>query len=163
MPCIVYITFSFSTSCWLYMGLIRPCMEYPSHVWDGFTHTELLNKIESKVFRLIDSPPRTDCFWSLTLHRNAASLAIFYCYFHANCSSELVNCMPSSLPQPRRTRFYTCSHPYSVHPPYARVNQYLHPFFPFIGKLWNSLPESVFPSSLNLNSFKRWVSRHLQH
>ncbi|MPC25355.1 hypothetical protein E2C01_018463 [Portunus trituberculatus] len=31
------------------------------------------------------------------------------------------------------------------------------------GKLWNSLPASVFPSSLDLNSLKREVSRHLSH
>ena len=35
----------------------------------------------------------------------------------------------------------------SVHLPYARVNKHLHSFFPSTGELWNSLPESVFPSS----------------
>ena len=109
----------------LYMGLIRPCMEYVSHVWDGFMHTELLNMVQSKDFCLIDSSPLILC-WKV------ASLAIFYHYFHANCSSELANCMPRS-------------HPYSVHLPYARVNQHLHTFFPSTGKLWNSLPESAFP------------------
>ena len=43
----------------------------------------------------------------------------------------------------------------------ARVNQQLHSFIPFTGKLWNSLPDSVFPPSYNLNSFKRGVLRHL--
>ena len=50
-----------------------------------------LNKVESKAFRLIDSPLLTDCLQPPTLHRNVASLAIFYRYFHANCSSELVS------------------------------------------------------------------------
>ena len=31
-----------------------------------------------------------------------------------------------------------------------------------IYKLWNSLPESIFPPSYDLNSFKGGVSRHLQ-
>ena len=39
----------------LYRGLIRPCMEYASHVWGGSTHTALLNRVESKAFRLINS------------------------------------------------------------------------------------------------------------
>merc|ERR1711980_70278 len=34
-------------------------------------------------------------------------------------------------------------------------------FIPFTGKLWNSLPESIFPPAYDLDSFKRGVSRHL--
>ena len=49
----------------LYRGLIRPCMEYASQVWGGSTHTALLNRVESKAFRLINSPPLTDCLQSL--------------------------------------------------------------------------------------------------
>ena len=71
----------------LYRGLICPCTEYASHVRGGSTHTELLNKVESKAIRLIDSP-------LLTLRCNVASLFICYRYFHVNCSSELANCMP---------------------------------------------------------------------
>ena len=43
----------------LYRGLICPCMEYASHVWGGSTHTALLNRVESKAFRLINSSPLT--------------------------------------------------------------------------------------------------------
>ena len=78
----------------LYRGLIRPCIEYASHIWGGSTHTALLNKVESKAFRLINSPPLTDCLQSLNVRRNVASLSIFYRYFHGYCSSELANCMP---------------------------------------------------------------------
>jgi hypothetical protein len=69
--------------------------------------------------------------------------------------------MPPPLPRPRRTRLSTLSHPYSIHLPNSRVNQHLHSFIPFTGKLWNSLSDSVFPPSYDLNSFKRGVSRHL--
>ncbi len=59
----------------------------------GFhTHTALLNRVESKAFRLINSPPLTDSNVPLNLRRNVASLSIFYRYFQANCSSELANC-----------------------------------------------------------------------
>ena len=84
------------------------------------------------------------------------------CIFHANCSSEFANCILSPLLQPRRIRFSTHFHPSSVHFSYAKINQYLHSFFLSTGKLWNSLPESVFLSYYNLNSFKRTVARHLQ-
>ena len=145
----------------LYKGLIRPCVEYASHVWGASTHTQLLSRVESKAFRLIASPPLTDCLESLSLRRNVASLAIFYRYYHANCSSELANCMPPPLMRPRCTRLSTHSHPFSVHPPFARVNQYLHSFFVSTGELWNSLPLSVFPATFDLTRFKREVTRHL--
>ena len=136
----------------LYRGLIRLCMEYGSHVWEGSTHAALLNRVESKAFHLINSPPLTDCLDFLSHRRNVASLSLFYRYFHADCSSELANYMPPFLPQ-----LYNSSHPYSVHLPNERVNQYLHSFIPYIGKFWNFLPLSVFPPAYDLNSFKRRV------
>ena len=57
----------------LYKGLIRQCMVYGSHVREGSIHTVLLNKLESKAFCLINSPPLTDCFDSLGHRRNVAS------------------------------------------------------------------------------------------
>merc|ERR1711980_11675 len=147
----------------MYRGLVRPCMEYASHVWGGSTHTALLDRVESKALRLINSPPLTSCVLPLKLRRNVASLSISYRYFHANCSSELANCMPPPLPRPRCTRLSTLSHSYAVQTPNARVNQYLHSFIPSTGKLWNSLPWSVFPPSYDLNAFKRGVSRHLSN
>ena len=88
-------------------------------------------------------------------------LSVFYRYFHANCSSELANCMPPLLPRPRNTCLSSHAHPYTVQTPFARVNQYLQSFLPSTGKLWNRLPASVFPSDYGLNAFKRGVSRHL--
>lgn len=142
-------------------GLIRPCMEYSSHVWGGSSHTALLDRVESKALRLINSPPLTNCLQSLSHRRNVASLSIFYRYFHGNCSTDLANCMPRLFLRPRCTKLSSSSHPYSVQLPNARVNQYAPSFIPFTDKLWNSLPASVFPNSYNLSSFKREVSRHL--
>ena len=147
----------------LYRGLIRPCMEYASHVWGGSTHTALLNRMESKAFRLINSAPLSDCLQLLSHRRYVASLALFYSYFHANCSSDLANCVPPLLPRPRCTILAFSSHPYSVHPSNATVNKYSESFIPFSGKLWNSLPASIFPSAYDLNCLKREVSRHSFH
>ena len=47
---------------------------------------------------------------------------------------------------------------------HARVSQYSQSFIPISGKLWNSLPASVFPPARDLNYFReREVSRHLSH
>ena len=128
-----------------------------------FRHKQLsalINRVESKAFCLINSPPLTDCLNPFNHHHHVASLSLFCCYFHADCSSELANCMPPSLPWPHCTSRST-SHPYSVHLYNARVNQYLHSFVPYTGKLWDSITLCVFPSAYDLNSFKRGVSRHL--
>ena len=85
----------------------------------------LLNRVESKAFRLINSSPLTDCLQPLSHCLNVASLALFYRYFHGNCSSDLANCMPPLLPRPRCTRLASSCHPYSLHLPNAKVIQIL--------------------------------------
>ena len=125
------------------------------------SHSLTKQSLKSKAFRLINSPPLTDCLDSLSHRRNVASSSIFYRSFHADCSSELANCMLPSLPRPRCTRLSNSFHIYSVYLPNARVNQYLHSFIPYTNKLWNSLPMFFFPPAYDLNSFKREVLRHL--
>merc|ERR1712035_143430 len=49
---------------------------------------------------------------------------------------------------------FLLSYPFSVQLSNARVNQHLHSFIPFTGKLWDSLPESLFPPAYDLHSFK---------
>src|SRR5678816_3858491 len=46
--------FSSSQLIQLYKGLIRPCMEYCSHIWGGSGFTRLLDRVESKAKRLIN-------------------------------------------------------------------------------------------------------------
>ena len=128
-------------------------MKYGSHIWGGSIHTALLNRVESKAFCL-NSPPLTDCLDSL---KSPTQCCIFI-YFLVHCSSELANCMSLPLLQPCCTRLSTSSHPYSVHLPNERANQYLHSFIPYTGKFWNSLPLSAFPPAHDLNSFERGVS-----
>ena len=110
-------------------------MEYTSHAWGGSTPTALLNRVELKAFRLINSSPLTDCLQPSNHRSKVASLALFYRYFQANCSSDLVNCMPPLLPQLRYTKLASSSHPYSDHLSNARINQYSQSFIPFSGKL----------------------------
>ena len=146
----------------LYRGFIRPCMEYNSHVWGGSTHTALLNRVESKAFRLINSRPLTDSLQPLSLRRNVASLSLFYRYYHGHCSSELSESIPPPLRRVRNTRLAANSHPFSVQLSNARVNRYSQSFMHATGQLWNCLPLSVFPPAFDLQSFKCRVSRYLK-
>ena len=145
----------------LYRGLIRPCMEYSSHVWGGSPATRLLDRVESKAIRLINSPPLTDSLQPLSLRRNVASLSVYYRYYTGHCSSELSECMLPPLRRARNTRQASYSHPFSVQLPNARIDRYSHSFIYTTGQLWNTLPLSIFPHNYDLNSFKRNVSRHL--
>ena len=146
----------------LYKGLIRPCMEYCSHIWGGSPSTSLLDKVESKAIRLINNLNLTSSLDPLSLRRKVASLSLFYRYHFGHCSIELAGCVPPPLPRPRNTRQAASSHRYSVEIINSRVNCYNDCFFPSASKLWNSLPESVFPDHYNLSSFKRKVYHHLR-
>ena len=151
--------FSLPPSCLLCIGALS------AHVWSmvlisgGSTHTTLLNRVESKAFRLINTPPLTMCLAFLSHRRNIYFLPLFSCWF----SSELGNCMPPTLPWPRCTRLSTF-HPYSVHLSNARVNQYLHSFITLVNSgtlslcfstcLWQTFSEEEFQDTSNVN----WTS-----
>ena len=127
----------------------------------GSSHTALLNIVESKAFRLINSPPLIDCLDSLSYRRNVASLSIFDRYFHADCSFELANCMPPTSRGLAAKDFLLFL--------ILNLSIYLRKELTSIFTL-SSLTLvssgtlfllSVFPPAYDLNSFKRGVSRHL--
>ena len=146
----------------IYKGLIRPCMEYCSHIWGGSTSTYILDRVESKAIRLINEPTLTSSLDSLSLRRKVASLSLFYRYYFGRCSAELSDCVPPPLRRPRSTRQALASHKYCVELGNPRLGCYSGSFFPSTSRLWNSLPESIFPSHYNLSQFKRRVCQHLR-
>ncbi|KAL7630273.1 UNVERIFIED_CONTAM: hypothetical protein RMT77_019583 [Armadillidium vulgare] len=145
----------------LYRGVVRPCMEYASHIWGGSTHTALLEKVESRAFRLINSPALTNSLQSLSARRIVASLSLYYRYYNRHCSSELSDRIPPPLRRARATRLFTQSHPFSVQLSDPRLNRYAQSYIYSTGKVWNTLPSSVFPTSFDLHTFKRRVSGHV--
>src|ERR1700755_3517096 len=88
----------------MYRGVVRPCMEYASHIWIGSTHTALLEKVESRAFRLINSPALTNSLQSLSFRRIVASLSLYYRYYNGHCSSELSRLIPPPLRWARAIR-----------------------------------------------------------
>merc|ERR1712002_1214306 len=146
----------------IYKGLIRPCLEYCSHVWGGSSSTYILDRVESKAFRLINAPHLTSQLPSLELRRDVASLSLFYRYYFGRCSDELYYCVPGPKSWGRNTRQATDSHEFCVKVGNTRIDRYGSCFFPYTGDLWNSLPSSVFPSSYNLSSFKCRVYEYLK-
>ena len=58
------------------MGVVRPCMECVSHFWGGSTHTALLEKVQSRAFRLINYSALTNSLQSLSTRRTLYTIAI---------------------------------------------------------------------------------------
>ena len=146
----------------LYIGLIRPCLEYCSHIWGNSASVSLLDRVESKAIRLIGDPSLTSTLDPLSLRRKVASLSLFYRYYFGHCSAELAACIPPPLARPRSTRQASFAHAHCVELSNPRIGRHSDCFFPSTSRLWNSLPASVFPSSYNLASFKRRVYHHLK-
>ena len=146
----------------LYVTMIRPSLEYCSHIWGGSSSVSLLDRVESKAFRLINDSTLTSCLDSLSLRRKVASLSLFYRYFNGHCSMELTGCVPPPLLRPRTTRQSVSAHEFSVQLENNRIGRVSDCFFPTTSTLWNSLPSHVFPPSYDLPSFKRQVCRYLR-
>ena len=148
----------------LYTSFIHPCLEYCSHIWGSSPYPSLLDRVESKVIRLIGDPSLTSTLDPLSLHRKVASLSLFYRYYFGHCFDELAACIPPPMARPRSTRQATFAHNYCVELSNARINQFSDGFFPstYPPPLWNSLPSSVFPASFNLPSFKRQAYHNLR-
>ena len=134
-------------------------MEYASHIWGGSTP----HKVESRVFRLINSSARTNSLQSLSSRQILATLSLYYRYYNGHCSSELLRRIPPPLRSARATRLSTRSHPFSVQLSNPRLNRYAHSYMYSFGKVWNTLPLSVFPTFFDLHTFKRRVSGHVGH
>ena len=137
-------------------------MEYCSHVWGGSPSTRLLDRVEAKAFRLIGDARMTSSLDSLSLRRRVASLTIFYRYYFERCSLELRSIVPPPLPRPRSTRQSAASHNYCVRLSNDRISRHSESFIPTVSRVWNTLPQHVFPDSFNVSLFKRRVCRHLR-
>ena len=74
----------------LYVGTIRPCVEYCSHIWGEYAGTELLDKVQAKAIRLIASPALTDTLPLLSSRRKVGSLSLFYKYYQDSYASATI-------------------------------------------------------------------------
>ena len=149
----------------LYRGVVRPCMEYSSHVWGGScqSHLQLLDKVESKAFHLINSPILTDNLQTLSERRSVATLSLFYRYYNKHCSSELANHVGKSYKPVRETRWTSSVHSHIIRPFCPRLNICKRSFLYRSVSMWNTLPSDVFPALYNINIFKRRVSGWVGH
>lgn len=134
--------------------LHQSALVWSMHLWyEGAPPpTNLLDRVELKsLSHQLPSP----C-WSLLPLRffyNVLLLFSFCWDFHADYCSELANCIPSLLWKPHCTWLHSSSSMLSKS--LMLVDQQLHFFILFGGKLWNSLSLFIFPLTYKL-TFQRF-------
>nr|CAI5832401.1 unnamed protein product [Callosobruchus analis] len=108
----------------------KTSLEYCSHVW-GCTpkHSlKLLDSIQNRAVRLIDTDNLTKDLHSLEHRRRVAGLSLFYRFYHGTCSSELSQIITPKAVRTRNTREALHTHPYQVEFPTPRTSLLQHPF-----------------------------------
>ena len=106
-------------------------MEYCSHVWGGSKSMWLLDRIENKARRLINSDPLFFSTDSLTLRRRVGSLSLFYKYYYGHCSREVDVCIPPPCPPTiQGTRLLAYSYQLSLDIPRSRISRSAALIFP---------------------------------
>jgi Reverse transcriptase (RNA-dependent DNA polymerase) len=153
--------FPLSSMLQLYKSLIRPHLEYCSHLLDSATKGSLLliEKLQNRAMRILGcSDLVKENILPMSHRRNVGSLSLLYRYFHGHCSKELLGLVPTLQHLGPSTRRAGASHPYCLAVPHSRTEHHRKSFFPRTVRLWNSLPSFVFPVDYNLSQFKRNVN-----
>ena len=147
---------------YIYKSVIRPSMEYCSHIWAGAPakYLSTLDKIQKRIVNLV-GPELGSVLHTLSHRRTVASLSLFYKYFHQQCSRELSDLVPPLRNFRQDLRCADESHRYTVALPRCKRCFYASSFFPRTSALWNDLPVSCFPDGYDLLAFKRRLNRHL--
>ncbi|VEN62601.1 unnamed protein product [Callosobruchus maculatus] len=138
-------------------------LEYCSHVWGcAPKHSlKLLDTIQKRAIRLIDTPNLTKDLHSLEHRRRVADLSLIYRFYDGRCSSELSRIITPKAVRTRNTREALRAHPYQVEVLTPRTSLIQHSFFWRASTLWNQLPGNLFPDGYNLQRFKSIVNRHI--
>ena len=154
--------FSPEVALYLYISIIRPCMEYCCHVWAGAPscYLDLLDKLQKQISRIVGLS-LTASIEHLAHHQNMASLSLFYRYYFGRCSSQLAQLVPLPLSRVRSTCYSDKLHDFSVTVSRCYKDVYVNSFSPRMAKLWNSLPIECFPLTYDFSGFKSRINRHL--
>jgi ribonuclease P/MRP protein subunit RPP40 len=149
----------------LYKALIRPHMEYCSHLLDCATKKSvtLIEKIQVRAMQILGCcNPVKENILPLSHRRDVGSLSLLYRYFHGHCSNELLGLVPTLQHLGPPTRHGSVQSSFSLAIPRSRTKHHQKSFFPHTSRTWNSLPCSVFPTEYNLAQFKRNVNQYLK-
>lgn len=148
----------------MYLSLVRPHLEYGSHVWNPHLEKDkkALESIQKFACRIVSAhwdESYGNLLELLNLHlqerRTHARLGLLYriryklSYFPEGTFKVRDNLLPSR-----------CSHQLELQVPFARTNSYFYSFVPHTTSQWNSLPKDIITLSTSYNSFKYHLRSH---
>ena len=139
---------SLDVALYLYKCTAQAYMEYCCHVWDGVPncHLELLDKLWKPIYQTVISS-LTVSLVSLCHQRNVANLSLF------RCSCKLTQLVS--------TCHFDGLHDVSVTIPRCYQEFHVSSFFPYLAKVWNSLPIEWYHVNYDANDVKSRMKRHL--
>ena len=125
---------------YLYKSQIRPTLEYCCYLWAGASHRSrsALDSVQHRLKGLV-GPELYSTLQPLSHRRNAATISLFYRYFHGKCSTELHSLVSPLRVFRRQTRYSNdCAK---------------HPFFPkSLNHTTNFTELALFPAQLNFGT-----------
>ena len=147
----------------LYKSLVRPHLEYCSHIWAGAAecHLELLNKIQRRATRLVGNANLTFQLAPLNAHRRVGFLFLFYRFYHGHCANSIAELMPRPAEIGRPLRNREAWHPYRVDLCRSRTVTSQSRFIARTSQEWNLLSCSVFLPEYDLQSFKSKINKDI--
>ena len=142
----------------LYKTSIRPL------IWAGAPdcYRRMLDKVQRRLCYLVreDLAVSLD---SLGHHRAVGTACLFYRYvFSGRCSSGISKLVPPFKIPMRETRQSASAHRYTLRSTFWRTTSNASSFFPRETSVWNSLPDTCFPTVYSLQTFKSNVNVHLR-
>ena len=117
----------------LYKSLIRPHLEYCSHLLDSASKGSLalIEKLQNRAMRILGcTEPLKENILPMSHRRNVGSLSLLYRYFHGHCSRELLGLVPTLQHIGPGTRYAGASHPYCFAVPRSHTEHHRKSFFP---------------------------------
>ena len=155
----------------LYLGLVRPVLEYASPVWDGCSKADAmtLERVQLSVARAIlrcsrlstsNSNVLREIDWpTLAWRRRRFKLLLLWQLLHSGGPPSLRDHIP---PMAAVRSSYSLRNQCSIAFPLCSTSRYLRSFLPSSISLWNLLPPSVSSCSSSY-SFLRAVDAHFSY
>ena len=99
---------------------------------------------------------------SLGHRRTVGTACLFYRSVFGRCSSCISKLVPPFKISMHETRQSASAHRYTLRSTFWRTTSHESSFFPRATSVWNSLPDTCFPTVYSLQTFKSNVDLHLR-
>ena len=142
-----------------YKSLIKPILEYACVIWAPHTQKDIISieSVQRRAARFVFNDYSYNSSVTEMLQRlNWPNLSSCRDRLKAITIFKIIHNLidiPLTHLTPVTSTYHLRGHSMKFQKPAARIDSYLHSFFPSAIKIWNALPDDVITST-NLNQFK---------